>query len=55
MYYLGIKCNKDPYNLDYINFYFENYKELTEFAELILKYSNYEYEVVIKKCGDINE
>lgn len=53
MYYLGIKCNEDPYDLDYLNFYFDDLKEMFNFATNILKLSN--YEIILKKIGEDDE
>lgn len=53
MYYLGIKCNGDHYDLDYLDFYFEDYDELCEFAKTIMKYSD--YGMIISKCGEEDE
>ena len=30
MYYLGIKCDDDHYNLDYLDFYFDDYDQIYE-------------------------
>ena len=42
MYYLGIKCNDDPYDLDYLDFYFDDIQEMFNFTKHILDVSNYE-------------
>ncbi len=46
MYYLGIKCHDDPYDLDYLDFYFNDMQEMFNFAKHILDISN--YEIVMK-------
>ena len=54
MYYLGIKCNMDdPYDLNYLDFYFDDIQEMFNFAESILSIST--YEIVIQTCSQENE
>jgi len=45
MYYLGLKYDPDPYNLEYLDFYFDSLEELFDFAKHILKISNYEMSI----------
>ena len=49
MYYLGIKCNDDPYDLNYLDFYFNDIQEMFDFAKHILDVSNYEIAMKIFK------
>lgn len=50
MYYLGIKCDDDPYDLNYLDFYFDDIQEMFKFATHILDVSN--YEIVMKNLED---
>lgn len=42
MYYLGIKCNSDPCDLNYLDFYFDDEQEMFNFAKHIIDVSDYE-------------
>lgn len=50
MYYLGIKCDDDPYDLNYLDFYFDDKQKMIKFATHILDVSN--YEIVMKNLED---
>lgn len=46
MYYLKIKYGVDPYELDDdLDFYFDTFKEMCDFAKQVLKVSNYEIKI----------
>jgi hypothetical protein len=45
MYYVGLKCHDDPYDLDYLDFKFENIEELFNFVKLILNTSEHEMRI----------
>ena len=44
-YHVGIKCDTDPYSLEYLDFDFETFEEFIDFIKHIMNVSDYEMSI----------